>query len=95
MVDPVTYEQRKILAEELKELTKDQYEEIFRIIKRNTASYSENSNGIFFDLSTLENETVSMLVDYMHLVKTQRTDEKRRMEDLEYYKHEKEEEKLI
>lgn len=91
MTSVISYEQKKILSEELKELTKDQYEEVFRIIKRNAASYSENSNGIFFDLTTLDNEVTVQLNDYMSLVKAQRNEEKQRIEDLEYYRHEKDE----
>jgi hypothetical protein len=86
----VSYEQKKILAEELKELTKDQYEEIYRIIKRAGTPYSENSNGIFFDLASVDASVASQLIEYMNLVKAQRNEEKQRMKDLEYYRNEKE-----
>jgi hypothetical protein len=86
----VSYEQKKVLAEELKELTKDQYEEIYRIVKRAGIPYSENSNGIFFDLASMDGSVASQLIEYMNLVKAQRNEEKQRMKDLEYYRHEKE-----
>ena len=47
---PTLQERKKLFLEELKTLTTDQYYEIFRIIKRNDVEYSENSNGVFFDL---------------------------------------------
>ena len=90
MASTVTYEQKKVLAEEIKELTKDQYEEVYRIIKRAGIPYSENSNGIFFDLAAVDGAVTAQLIEYMNLVKTQRNEEKQRMKDLEYYRHEKE-----
>jgi hypothetical protein len=91
MTSSISYEQRKKLADELKELTKDQYEEVFRIIKRSGATYSENSNGIFFDLNTLPNDSVEVLSRFMELVLSQRVEEKRRLDDLAYYRLVKEE----
>ena len=88
----VTYDQRKKLAEELKVLSKDQYEEVYRIIKRTGAPYSENSNGIFFDLNVIADDIVLQLADFIHLVRLQEAEEKRRLEDLAYYRTVKEEE---
>ncbi len=52
--DPkLEYDMKKKFLDELKNLDKAEYEEMFRIIKTNEVSYSENSNGIFFDLNTL------------------------------------------
>lgn len=86
----VSYEKRKILAEEIKELSQDQFQEVFRIIKKAAISYTENSNGIFFDLSKMDDSVVQHIADYMGLVKTQRAEEKRRIDEMEYYRHEKE-----
>ena len=86
----VSYEKRKILAEEIKELSQDQFQEVFRIIKKAAVSYTENSNGIFFDLSKMDDSVVQHIADYMGLVKTQRAEEKRRIDEMEYYRHEKE-----
>jgi hypothetical protein len=88
----VTYDQRKKLAEELKVLSKDQYEEVYRIVKRAGAPYSENSNGIFFDLNVIADDIVLQLADFIHLVRLQEAEEKRRLEDLAYYRTVKEEE---
>jgi hypothetical protein len=47
------YEERKLFLEELKKLVIVEQEEIFRILKKNNCDFSENSNGVFFDLSKL------------------------------------------
>jgi hypothetical protein len=86
------YERRKKLAEELKILSKDQYEEVYRIIKRAGAPYSENSNGIFFDLNVVTDEVADQLAHFIQLVRIQEADEKRRLDDLAYYRTVKDEE---
>jgi hypothetical protein len=86
----VSYEKRKILAEEMKELSQDQFHEVFRIIKKASVSYTENSNGIFFDLSKMDDEVVQSLAEYMGLVKAQKAEEKHRIDEMEFYRHEKE-----
>ncbi len=50
------YEERKVFLEELKKLVVVEQEEIFRILKKNKCEYSENSNGVFFDVSRISNE---------------------------------------
>jgi hypothetical protein len=86
------YDLRKKLAEELKVLSKDQYEEVYRIIKRAGAPYSENSNGIFFDLNVVADEVIDQLAHFIQLVRLQEAEEKRRLDDLAYYRTVKEEE---
>jgi hypothetical protein len=86
------YDLRKKLAEELKVLSKDQYEEVYRIIKRAGAPYSENSNGIFFDLNVVADEVIDQLTHFIQLVRLQEAEEKRRLDDLAYYRTVKEEE---
>lgn len=90
----VTYDRRKKLAEELKVLSKDQYEEVYRIIKRAGAPYSENSNGVFFDLNVVADDIVLQLADFIQLVRLQEAEEKRRLEDLAYYRTVKEEDDM-
>ena len=93
MAQPVvSYDRRKKLAEDLKNLTKDQYEEIYRIIKRAGISYSENSNGVFFDLNIVDDAVAESLIHFMELVGMQQAEEKRRSDELAYYRTVKEEE---
>ena len=47
------YDIRKDFLEDLKLLNKTEQEEIFRIVKSSNTQYSENSNGIFFDISKI------------------------------------------
>jgi hypothetical protein len=76
------YEQRKQYLEDLKGLSKDEYREIFRIIKHHHVEFSENSNGIFFDLNTVSTEVFEDLTKFMTLCKTQRTNETTRENEL-------------
>lgn len=45
------YEERKVFLEELKKLVISEQEEIFRLLKRGGCEFSQNTNGIFFDVS--------------------------------------------
>jgi hypothetical protein len=83
MTTPTDYEQRKLFLDDLKLLEKDEYEEIFRILKRNNVAYSENSNGIFFDLSQLSTEVFTALETFMVLCKKQRMNETERTTEMD------------
>lgn len=50
---PEEYEERKKVLEDLKKLVKSEQEQVFFILKRYHVDFSENSNGVFFDLSRL------------------------------------------
>ena len=45
------YEERKKMLDEFKKLVKSEQEQIFSILKKYKIDYSENTNGIFFDMS--------------------------------------------
>ena len=79
----MTYEQRKQFFENLKILVKSEYEEIFRILKKNKEEYTENSNGIFFDMLGLTTETFTEIKVFMELCKNQRTDESERVKEMD------------
>jgi hypothetical protein len=83
MATPTDYEQRKLFLDDLKLLEKDEYEEIFRIVKRNNIAYSENSNGIFFDISQLTPEVFLILQTFMVLCKKQRVNETERTNEMD------------
>lgn len=60
---------RKALFEKIRDMNKTEHEEIFKIIRANNQdmTYSKNKNGIFFNLSSMNDETinnVSNFVDY-------------------------------
>ena len=72
----ITYEERKAFFENLKILVKSEHEEIYRILVRNRETTTENSNGIFFDVSAVQEKTFRELQEYMKFCL-----ETRRMED--------------
>lgn len=76
------YEQRKLFLEELKHLTNDQYQEVFRILKRNDVKYTENSNGIFFEVASLSSDIFKQLEQIIELSKVQNKCEEDRTKEL-------------
>lgn len=72
------YEAKKQFLEDLKQLSKTEHEEIFRIIKRNHVDYTENSNGVFFDLQNVSTDIFIQLQKFMELCSTQRANEESR-----------------
>jgi hypothetical protein len=63
------YEKRKLFLGSLKILTKFEQEEIYRILKESTAEYSENSNGIFFDVCKLPAHVFERMNQYLEFCK--------------------------
>ncbi len=50
--------QRKHLVNQINGLSYTEHEEIYKIIKKHGLSYSQNKNGIFFNISSFPNEVV-------------------------------------
>jgi hypothetical protein len=78
----MSYEKRKAYFENLKILVKSEYEEVFRILKRNKVEYTENSNGIFFDVSLLTETAFEQLEEYMNFCLQNRKAEENRSKEL-------------
>ena len=76
------YDQRKSFLDDIKNLTKDECKEMYRILKKNNVSLSENSNGIFFDLVALTPEIFKELETFMALCRTQQSDETLRTQEM-------------
>lgn len=68
------YERRKAFLEDLNTLNKLEQEEVFRILKKNSSLFSENSNGIFFDVSRVDKNTFSQLLTFIEFCKKNRED---------------------
>jgi hypothetical protein len=68
------YERRRLFLESLKKLHTSEYIDIVRILKQEEVVYSENSNGIFFDVAKLGQKTFDVLDKYMNFVHTNRKD---------------------
>lgn len=79
----VNYEDRKKIFDHIKVLEKPEQEEIFRIIRKTKESYTENSNGIFFDLSVITEESFSQIKEYLNFCLKTRQEDAERLKDLE------------
>ena len=75
------YEARRHFLEDLKLLSKTEHEKIFEILRVDSSDYTENSNGIFFDVSKISNEVFSKLQAYMNFCRTIRKEQAERDED--------------
>ena len=86
MVDD--YDSRKQLLEDLKMLNKSEQEEVFRILKLNDGIFSENSNGIFFDVTKLNDSLFEKLLQFVEFCKNNRKefenreDEEKKAQDI-------------
>jgi hypothetical protein len=77
------HDERKKVFDAIKTLVKPEQESIFRIIRKSKETYTENSNGIFFDLSTISDETFLEIKDYLQFCSTTRQEHDFRMKELE------------
>ncbi len=66
------YEERKLFLEELKKLVVSEQEEIFRILKKNNCEFSENSNGVFFDISKLPTPVFLKMKEFLSFCQANR-----------------------
>jgi hypothetical protein len=78
----ITYEHRRLLHENLKQLVKSEYEQIFRILKRYNEPYTENSNGIFFDVTSINAETYIDMRKFLDFCIENRSKEQERISEL-------------
>lgn len=62
------YERRKTFLENLKKLHTSEYVDIVKILRDEKFDYSENSNGIFFDVVKLPQKTFDRLEKFMNFV---------------------------
>lgn len=68
------YEERKQVLQELKKLVKSEQEQIFLILKRYKLEFSENSNGVFFDMSRVPKEPFQEIQKFLVFCQTNRKD---------------------
>ena len=68
------YERRREFLESLKGLTKAEYIEIVRILQKHDVSYSENANGIFFNVCLLEQPVFDALKQFMQFTQFNKRD---------------------
>jgi|LauGreSBDMM110SN_4_FD.fasta_scaffold327750_2 hypothetical protein len=75
------YEERKRFLDDIRALSKSELEELYRILKKSRAEFSENSNGVFFDLCKLPDEVFSEMKKFMEFCHKTRDDEAQREEE--------------
>jgi hypothetical protein len=64
----------KVFLEEIKKLVRSEQEALFCILKNEKVEYSENSNGIFFDVSKLSKESFRACIEYIDFCRKNRDD---------------------
>ena len=69
------------MLEHLKTLSKHEMEQIYAILKTTSAEFSENSNGVFFDLCKLPAEAVKQIAEYIGFCSKVREEFAQREED--------------
>ena len=77
------YDDRKKVFENIKGLVKTEQEEIFRIIRKTKENYTENSNGIFFDLNSISDESFGLIKEYINFCLKTRQEHESRLKELE------------
>jgi hypothetical protein len=82
-LEMTSYEERKKVFEHMKVLVKPEQEEIFRIIRKTKDNYTENSNGIFFDLATISEEAFNHIKEYLNFCLKNRQEDAERLKELE------------
>jgi hypothetical protein len=68
------YEQRKEFCKEMNTLSRPELEELYRILRREGGSFSENSNGIFFDVAALPASVFEALWKFLQFCKSNAKD---------------------
>lgn len=71
------------MFEDIKYLAKPEQEELFRILRRMKEPYTENSNGIFFDLTLISEPTFEQVKEYLHFCLRTRQEHEQRLKELE------------
>jgi hypothetical protein len=68
------YERRRVFHESLKGLTKAEYVEIIRLLNKYEETYSENLNGVFFNVCTISQVTFDALELFLKFTQSNRRD---------------------
>lgn len=66
------YSRRKRFLDSLRGLTISEYAEIIRILQAHTVAFSENQNGIFFNVASLEQKVFDDLEKFLLFTQSNR-----------------------
>ncbi len=75
-------DKRVFFIDNLCKLVTSEYEQLFRILKTNGGEWSENCNGIFFDVNRLNDDIFNKLYSFLEYCLAQREDESKRIESM-------------
>jgi len=64
------YDRRKEFCKDIGLLSRPELEELYRILRREGGEFSENSNGIFFDVSSLPTHIFESLWKFIDFCKS-------------------------
>jgi hypothetical protein len=64
------YDRRKELSKDIAALSRPELEELYRILRREGGEFSENSNGIFFDVTNLPVHVFEALWKFINFCKS-------------------------
>ena len=64
------YEKRKEFCKDISLLSRPEQEELYRILRREGGEFSENSNGIFFNVESLPAPVFDALWKFLQFCKT-------------------------
>ena len=73
-MDATEYSRREKFLNALKQLGEPEYLEILRLLQKKNIHYSENANGVFFDIAALDQETFDSLEQFIEFVKKTRAE---------------------
>ncbi len=66
------YQRRKVFLDHLKGLSEPEYIEIVRLLKKHQVPFSENQNGIFFNVTNLSQESFLDLEAFLQFTQRNR-----------------------
>jgi hypothetical protein len=64
-----TFKERRWLYQQTKTVTQKDIQYILHIIRKNGDDYTVNSNGVFFDMERLSDESIRELMVYFKLLR--------------------------
>lgn len=79
--------ERKSLMEKIAKLGETEHQEIYKILKTNDVNYTQNNNGIFFNLTTLSDDVfkqIEKFVFYCHENKVELDEYDQKLNECKY-----------
>lgn len=67
-MDTAEYERRRVFCESMKKMSRPEFVEIARILRRNGVTMSENRSGLFFDMAKLPGSVFEELLRFREFV---------------------------